>query len=177
MALTCSMLSQALGISATNFSGLTTLTVICALSNLLPLCVIWMIPGRDEELAVASSDSVVGRANTGDKDKRSAKPEESDSTIVGSDEESACSPVTSDVERGASRLLRWGHLGLAYRRATVQVVDGDSFESSPPLGEYTCAGQDTAQSHRVRGLPSGTASEARISGGSGECASPRNNQW
>lgn len=154
-------LTAALGISSTNFSGLSALTVICALSNLLPLCLIWMIPATIDEQAV----SVIKKGLP----PLRQKAEDTASTAADSDAGgSATSASNSDVEAGNP--WRSSSSGLT-RRGTVQVVGGDP--------EEHLSAADSQDSFSALGTMAGPLSPGHIfdCGGSGECAVAPPQRW
>ncbi|CBZ52234.1 putative integral membrane protein [Neospora caninum Liverpool] len=89
-------LTAAYGISATNFTNLTSLILVCAATNLLPLCLIWLVPDRIPAIETAElidpfalSPKAVSAADS-DKDSVQA---------------STC--ASSDVEKGSARNRRF----------------------------------------------------------------------
>ncbi|KAL8439394.1 hypothetical protein Efla_001864 [Eimeria flavescens] len=156
-------LTAALGISSTNFTGLSALTVICALSNLLPLCLIWMIPAKIEEPLVSAKKHP----------PLSHKADDSLSTAE-SEAEGSTSASNSDVESGS----RWRNSGPAAltRRGTVQVVGGGNEDRLSAL--------DAQDSFAALGggvdVPAVDITSAGLvfdCGGSGECASSPQRRW
>lgn len=161
-------LLQALGISSTNFKGLSALTVICALSNLLPLCLIWMIPAKVEGPSLLLPSKHVPR-------RLPQKTDDGASTTADSDGGAAeTSANNSDMEAGSVWRANIGS-GLT-RRGTVQVVDGGPEERYSPVSSH----DSFAALGSVGGMLSGCRSpseEIFESGGSGECAVSPQPRW
>ena len=157
---------QALGISSTNFTGLSALTVICALSNLLPLCLIWMIPARIEEPGLSASTKGPRRLPQ--------KAEDSASTAADSDVgASATSASSSDVEAG-SQWRRRSNSSLT-RRGTVQVVGGgpeDCLSALDSQDSFSALG--AVAGHNFDAMAPGHIFDC---GGSGECAVTPQRRW
>ncbi|CDJ65301.1 integral membrane protein, putative [Eimeria necatrix] len=161
-------LTAALGISSTNFKGLSALTVICALSNLLPLCLIWMIPAKVEGPSLLLPSKHVPR-------RLPQKTDDGASTTADSDGGAAeTSANNSDMEAGSVWRANIGS-GLT-RRGTVQVVDGGPEERYSPVSSH----DSFAALGSVGGMLSGCRSpseEIFESGGSGECAVSPQPRW
>ncbi|KAL8269804.1 hypothetical protein Esti_006283 [Eimeria stiedai] len=153
-------LTAALGISSTNFTGLSALTVICALSNLLPLCLIWMIPATVEKPELPAPKK---------SGPPSALPQKADD--ANSETDGSTSASNSDVESG-SRWRGSSSAGGLARRGTVQVVGG-----GPEVESLSML--DAQDSFAALGSAGEPASPGHVfdCGGSGECAASPQRRW
>ncbi|KAL8448831.1 hypothetical protein Emed_003539 [Eimeria media] len=154
-------LTAALGISSTNFTGLSALTVICALSNLLPLCLIWMIP------ATVEKPELPAPRKSG---PPPALPQKADD--ANSETEGSTSASNSDVESGSRWRGNSSSAGGLARRGTVQVVGG-----GPEGGPLSAI--DAQDSFAALASASESASPGHVfdCGGSGECADSPQRRW
>ncbi|PFH35954.1 putative integral membrane protein [Besnoitia besnoiti] len=153
-------LTAAYGISATNFTNLSSLIVVCAATNLIPLLLIWMVPDRIPAIETAELIDPFAMTPTALSD---AEDDE--------DSLEASTRASSDVEKGSTR----------NRKARGLPTDSDSTDSenrslasgpfSAGSSERNCGGAASDEETGDCGAlaPDAVVAAAMECGGSGEC--------
>ncbi|KEP62002.1 UNVERIFIED_CONTAM: integral membrane protein, putative [Hammondia hammondi] len=152
-------LTAAYGISATNFTHLTSLIILCAATNLLPLCLIWLVPDRIPAIETAELIDPFTRS------PKAAKG------VSENDDMEASTCANSDVETGGTRSRK--------SRAASQDDSSSDVESRRPASSRSTEDLNSLEGRLPSlGLAGGTGDSAvdtsavlaaaMESGGSGE---------
>ncbi|PHJ23380.1 integral membrane protein [Cystoisospora suis] len=152
-------LTAAYGISATNFTNLTSLIIVCAATNLIPVCLIWMVPDNIPAIETAeffepfSANPPPRRKMLGSTDSL-ADP--------GDDVLEASTNCSTDVEKGVAGMTRRMNINHPNknRRGSLDSAestgDNESLHSGPEklvdgeiLVSTTSVTSDEEQSHSL----------------------------